>query len=141
MKILILGGDGYLGWPTAMHLSAQGHQVAVVDNYLRRSLCRAENVEPLVGVPNLHQRAALWHAVAGFHIPVYIGDLRKWEFELFDHLFAIYLRASPELQTHLRVHHHQYPYSQDRYDIYLFHSNLKDHLHPYQRIRQLVHPH
>ncbi len=47
MKILILGGDGYLGWPTAMHLSAQGHQVAVVDNYLRRSLCREENVEPL----------------------------------------------------------------------------------------------
>ena len=39
MKILILGGDVYLGWPTAMHLSAAGHDVAVVDNYLRRRMC------------------------------------------------------------------------------------------------------
>ena len=80
MKILILGGDGYLGWPTAMHLSAQGHQVAVVDNYLRRSLCRAENVEPLIEVPNLHQRTALWEAAAGCRMPVFIGDLRQWDF-------------------------------------------------------------
>ena len=38
MRILILGGDGYLGWPTAMHLSARGHDVTVVDNYLRRQM-------------------------------------------------------------------------------------------------------
>ena len=36
MRILILGGDGYLGWPTAMYLSARGHEVHLVDNYLRR---------------------------------------------------------------------------------------------------------
>ncbi len=36
MKILVLGGDGYLGWPTALHLSAAGHQVAVADNFARR---------------------------------------------------------------------------------------------------------
>jgi len=80
MKVLILGGDGYLGWPTAMHLSARGHDVAVVDNYLRRSLCREENVEPLVQVPNLHQRTALWESVAGYRVPVFIGDLRQWDF-------------------------------------------------------------
>ena len=34
MRILILGGDGYLGWPAAMHLTADGHEVVVVDNYL-----------------------------------------------------------------------------------------------------------
>ena len=37
--ILVLGGDGYLGWPTAMRLSAMGYEVTVVDNYLRRDLC------------------------------------------------------------------------------------------------------
>ena len=80
MNILILGGDGYLGWPTAMHLTVGGHDVAVVDNYLRRSLCREENVEPLIEVPNLHQRSALWESISGYHIPVFIGDLTKWDF-------------------------------------------------------------
>ena len=51
MRVLILGGDGYLGWPTAMHLSAQGHEVAVADNYLRRSLMRDGDIEPLYPVP------------------------------------------------------------------------------------------
>ena len=36
MKILVLGGDGYLGWPTALHLSEAGHEVAVADNFVRR---------------------------------------------------------------------------------------------------------
>ena len=36
MRILILGGDGYLGWPTALHLSDSGHDVGVVDNFVRR---------------------------------------------------------------------------------------------------------
>ena len=40
MRVLILGGDGYLGWPTAMHLAARGHEIAVADNYLRRRLAQ-----------------------------------------------------------------------------------------------------
>jgi UDP-sulfoquinovose synthase len=40
MRILILGGDGYLGWPTAMRFSNRGHEVHVVDNYLRRNAHR-----------------------------------------------------------------------------------------------------
>jgi UDP-sulfoquinovose synthase len=80
MNVLILGGDGYLGWPTAMHLTAQGHRVAAVDNYLRRSLCRQENVEPLVDVPNLHQRTLIWESLSGYQIPVFIGDLTDWSF-------------------------------------------------------------
>ena len=47
MRVIILGGDGYLGWATAMHLTTKGHEVGVVDNYLRRRLCREENVKPL----------------------------------------------------------------------------------------------
>jgi UDP-sulfoquinovose synthase len=80
MRILILGGDGYLGWPTAMHLTAHGHTVGVADNYLRRNLCRAENVEPLFDVPNLNERAKLWEKVSGYPISVFIGDLTKWDF-------------------------------------------------------------
>jgi UDP-sulfoquinovose synthase len=95
MNVLILGGDGYLGWPTAMHLTSYGHNVAVVDNYLRRSLGREENVEPLVEVPNLHQRSALWKSLAGYTIPVFIGDLRKWEF-----VEEVFQRVVPEAIIH-----------------------------------------
>ncbi len=85
MRILILGGDGYLGWPTAMHLSANGHEVAVADNYLRRQICRDEDVEPLYETLNLTRRAQLWNNLSGFDIPVFIGDLMQWDFveELF----------------------------------------------------------
>ena len=80
MRILILGGDGYLGWPTAMHLTSHGHDVAVVDNYLRRRLCREEDVGPLFEVPNLHERARIWEAQSGHRVPVFIGDLTQWDF-------------------------------------------------------------
>lgn len=80
MRILILGGDSYLGWPTAIHLTARGHKVAVVDNYLRRRLCREENVESLFELPNVEERAGIWESVSGYKLPVFIGDLTEWEF-------------------------------------------------------------
>ena len=80
MRILILGGDGYLGWPTAMNLTANGHEVTVVDNYLRRNVCREENVEPLYNVPNLNVRTRLWEERTGHNIQVFIGDLTRWDF-------------------------------------------------------------
>jgi len=80
MRVLILGGDGYLGWPTAMHLSARGHQVAVVDNYLRRRLAMEEDVEPLYEVPNLYERCRIWYKVSGYEIKLYIGDVVDWNF-------------------------------------------------------------
>lgn len=80
MRILILGGDGYLGWPTAMHLSARGHEVAVADNYLRRRLCRQENIEPLFETPRLKKRTGTWEGTSGCRIPSFIGDLTKWDF-------------------------------------------------------------
>ncbi len=75
MRVLILGGDGYLGWPTAMHFSAKGHEVAVLDNYLRRNLARETDMEILYPTPNLHERAEAWAEHTGKDMQVYIGDL------------------------------------------------------------------
>ena len=77
--VLILGGDGYLGWPTAMHLSAKGWKVAIADNYLRRRLARETDGEPLFECPNMHQRAARWHEVSGHRIDVHVVDLARRE--------------------------------------------------------------
>ena len=79
-NILILGGDGYLGWPTVMHLTAKGHDVVAVDNYLRRRLFREVKVEPLVEVPKLNERCAIWESVSGCKVPFFIGDLAEWDF-------------------------------------------------------------
>ncbi len=80
MRIIVLGGDGYLGWPTAMHLAAHGHEVLAVDNYLRRRLSREEDSEALFEVPNLHERARIWSGRGGKEISIAIGDLADWDF-------------------------------------------------------------
>jgi UDP-sulfoquinovose synthase len=73
--ILILGGDGYLGWPTVMYFSARGYQVTVVDNYFRRHVCDEINVSMLYPTPTLVERAKIWHEKTGFEIKVVIGNL------------------------------------------------------------------
>lgn len=80
MNILVCGADGYLGWPTCMMLSKQGHDVLAVDNYLRRRVARETNSEALYPTPNLHQRAMLWKEFSGKTISVRIGDLCQWDF-------------------------------------------------------------
>lgn len=78
MRILILGGDGYLGWPTAMSFAAKGHDVCVVDNYLRRNIARETSSEALFDNPNLPDRAALFEAVHGKRIQVEIADCNDY---------------------------------------------------------------
>lgn len=95
MRILILGGDGYLGWPTAMHLSGQGHEVAIADNYLRRNLMRDEDVEPLYPVANLHERIRIWKEHSGKDIACFIGDLNEWDF-----IARIFREFQPEAIVH-----------------------------------------
>ena len=75
MRILILGGDGYLGWPTAMHFSARGHDVLVVDNFSKRRIEMEDGIEPLEHIPTLHHRVKLWKEVTGRDIQLRIGDL------------------------------------------------------------------
>jgi UDP-sulfoquinovose synthase len=77
--VLILGGDGYLGWPTAMYFSARGYAVTVVDNYFRRHVGDGLDVSMLYPVPNLLERARIWHEKTGYEIKVVIGDLTEPE--------------------------------------------------------------
>ncbi|MCI5218666.1 MAG: NAD-dependent epimerase/dehydratase family protein [Candidatus Electrothrix sp. LOE2] len=86
MHILILGGDGYLGWPTAMYFSKRGYEVTVVDNYMRRNACTELNVGMLYPVPSLQERARIWYEHTGKEIKVAIGDLKDPEImrSLFD---------------------------------------------------------
>ncbi len=80
MSLLILGGDGYLGWPTAMHFSSRGYDVTVVDNYFRRNACVTLDSGMLYPVPTLIERARIWHEKTGKEIKVVIGDLSEPEF-------------------------------------------------------------
>lgn len=80
MRVLILGGDGYLGWPTAMDFAAAGHTVMAVDNYLRRQIAEATNSDPLIGTPNLSGRARVFEGLTGHKIEVRIGDLADPDF-------------------------------------------------------------
>jgi UDP-sulfoquinovose synthase len=75
MRILVLGGDGYLGWPTALHLSAVGHEVAVNDNFARRGYDVEMGVESLIPIAGLEDRIAAWQEISGTTIASYVGDL------------------------------------------------------------------
>ncbi|HVC26327.1 MAG TPA: NAD-dependent epimerase/dehydratase family protein [Acidimicrobiales bacterium] len=80
MRILVLGGDGYLGWPTALHLSQKGHDVGVVDNLVRRHYDDEMGVGSLVPIRQLQRRVATWKEVSGHTVQPFIGDLTNYNF-------------------------------------------------------------
>ena len=75
MKVLVLGGDGYLGWPTALHLSTRGYTVGVVDNFARRTYDHELGAESLVPVAPLKKRIDTWSRISGNELALYVGDL------------------------------------------------------------------
>ena len=95
MRVLILGGDGYLGWPTAMDFAAAGHEVTVADNYLRRRIAEATDSEALIPAPSLSERAAIFAAATGHRIAVRIGDLSDP-----DMMMDLVREAAPETIIH-----------------------------------------
>jgi UDP-sulfoquinovose synthase len=96
MRILILGGDGYLGWPTAMHFSRLGHQVHVVDSYLRRRAHDENGTDSLTPIAaGLPARVAAWKEVSGQDITFTEGDLT--EPQVVD---AVFREFEPETIVH-----------------------------------------
>jgi UDP-sulfoquinovose synthase len=79
-RILVLGGDGYLGWPTAMSFSRAGHRVAVLDNFAKRQWEAELGVRPLFPVPTLHERIRAWREVSENEIELFVGDLTDYGF-------------------------------------------------------------
>ncbi|MBW3604981.1 MAG: NAD-dependent epimerase/dehydratase family protein, partial [Actinobacteria bacterium] len=82
MRTLVLGGDGYLGWPTALHLSQAGHDVAVADNFARRQYDYELGVESLVPIQTLQTRIGVWKELTGQEITGFVGDLTDAEFTI-----------------------------------------------------------
>jgi UDP-sulfoquinovose synthase len=78
-RVLVLGGDGYLGWPTALAFSAQGHRVAVVDNFAKRGWELELGVRPLFPISNLHERVRAWREATGREIELHVADLTDYD--------------------------------------------------------------
>ncbi len=96
MKILILGGDGYLGWPTAMHFAAAGDTVWVADNFAKRKWELEDGIEPLLPIPTLHRRVQCWNELdAGVPIHMRIGDLTNHRF-----VYNLLREAEPDAIVH-----------------------------------------
>jgi len=101
MRILILGGDGYLGWPTAMRFSNRGHEVHVVDDYLRRRAHVEAGTDSLTPIlPGLPERVEAWTDVTGNEIGFTEGDLCDW---------TVAERVFREFQPEAVVHYGEMP--------------------------------
>jgi UDP-sulfoquinovose synthase len=95
MRILILGGDGYLGWPTALHFSARGHEVSVVDNFSRRRWHEEAGTASLTPIADLQARIAAWKEVSGKEIRSYVGAIEDGDF-----LDEVVAETRPEAVVH-----------------------------------------
>jgi UDP-sulfoquinovose synthase len=95
MRILVLGGDGYCGWPTALYLSKRGHEIAIADSFVRRSWDRELGAESLTPIRPLAERLRAWRDLTGKKIESYVGDLLDYEF-----LACVIQEFEPEAAVH-----------------------------------------
>jgi UDP-sulfoquinovose synthase len=95
MRILILGGDGYLGWPTALRFSARGHEVTVVDNFSRRRWHHEHSTDSLTPISTLAERIETWNDISGEEIRCFIGNIEDGEF-----LDRVVAETQPEAIVH-----------------------------------------
>ncbi|SDL61153.1 UDP-sulfoquinovose synthase [Corynebacterium mycetoides] len=80
MKIAILGGDGFCGWPASLHLSDLGHDVVIVDNLSRRRIDEELGAESLTPIASIEERLAAWKEVSGKEIGFRNVDV-AWDYE------------------------------------------------------------
>jgi len=96
MRVLILGGDGFCGWPTALYLSRIGHEVTIIDNLSRRNIDNELEVSSLTPIRSMSERIRVWEEVTGKQISF-------WRFDVatqYDRLLAALLKFNPSAVVH-----------------------------------------
>lgn len=96
MKVLVLGGDGFCGWPTALHLSKHGDEVIIVDNLSRRNIDNELECESLTPIRPMHQRLDAWKEKTGNDIGYYNFDVS----ENYHRLYTLLLEFRPDAVVH-----------------------------------------
>lgn len=134
MKILVLGGDGYCGWPTSLHLSDVGHDVVVVDNCVRRQIDHELSAASLTPIADLKDRVKAWREVSGQEIGVEFGDLLDYEF-----VSEIFERHRPDAVVHF-AEQRAAPYSMidRRHAVYTQHNNVVGNLNVLFAIQEIA---
>ncbi len=96
MKVLVLGGDGFCGWPTSLHLSDLGHDVTIVDNLSRREIDLELEVESLTPIRPIGERIRVWKELTGHEMGFVHLDLA----EEFDRFEALLREVRPDAIVH-----------------------------------------
>jgi UDP-sulfoquinovose synthase len=94
-KILVIGGDGYCGWATALYLSSKGYEVAILDSLVRRHWDLELCVETLTPIAPIQARIQRWKDLTGKTIELFIGDINNYDF-----LRTAMLRFEPDSVVH-----------------------------------------
>ncbi|WP_371069178.1 NAD-dependent epimerase/dehydratase family protein [Sediminibacillus sp. JSM 1682029] len=95
MRIIVAGGDGFCGWPTALYLSKQGHEVSIVDNLVRRKIDEELRSNSVTPIATLEQRVAKWKELTGKEIKTFVGDLNHYDF-----LAEVFKQTKPDAFVH-----------------------------------------
>ena len=96
MKVFVLGGDGFCGWPTSLHLSDLGHEVTIVDNLSRREIDLELEVESLTPIRPMGERIRVWKELTGKQIEFVHLDLA----EEYDRFVALLIAERPDAIVH-----------------------------------------
>lgn len=121
MKIAVMGGDGFIGWPTSLHLSHAGHEVHILDNLSRRWIDTELGVQSLTPMDSIQERTRIWHAETGRRIHFNLIDLAK-DYELLKNWLA---EHRPDAIVHF-AEQRAAPYSMksDRHKNYTVNNNV-----------------
>lgn len=96
MKIIVFGGDGFCGWPTALHLSNLGHEILIVDNFSRRKIDIELGIESLTPISSIYDRIKAWKEISGKEIQFKMLDIAQ----NYEALLQLLLEYQPDTVIH-----------------------------------------
>jgi len=121
MKIAVLGGDGFVGWPTSLHLSSLGHEVHIIDNLSRRWIDTELGVQSLTPMDSIQERTRIWHQETGRRIRFHLIDIAR-DYDVLKHWLS---ENRPDAIIHF-AEQRAAPYSMksDRHKNYTVNNNV-----------------